>query len=66
LGQTDEASQQLWECERLRPGSTKTELFGGPDSFNKQTTKEFALSAGTDRVRNEHYLEGIRKAGLEE
>ena len=66
LGQIDEAIQQLSECERLRPVSTKSELFGGPDSFNKQSTKELARAAETDRIRNEHYLEGIRKAGLEE
>ena len=66
LGRIDEASQQLAECERLRPGSSKNELFGGLDSFNKQSTKEFARSAGTDRIRNEHYLDGIRKAGLSE
>ncbi len=66
LGRIDEASQQLAECDRLRPGSTKNELFGGPDSFNKQSTKEFARTAGADRIRNEHYLEGLRKAGLSE
>ena len=66
LGRIEEASLRLEECERLRPGSTKSELFGGPDSFNKQSRKEFARSAGTDRNRDEHYLEGLRKAGLPE
>jgi adenylate cyclase len=66
LGQIDDAGRQLAECERLRPGSTKSGLFGGADSFNKQSTKEFALAAGADRNRNEHYLEGLRKAGLSE
>ena len=64
LGRIDEASRQLAECERLRPGSTRSELFGRPDSFNKQSTKEFARLAGTDSIRDVHYLEGMRKAGL--
>ena len=58
--------EHLAECDRLRPGSTKNELFGGTDSFNKQSTKEFVRSAGADRIRNEHYLEGLCKAGLSE
>ena len=64
LGRIDEARAQLEECERLRPGSTETGLIDAPATLIWEIPKVAAVTAETDPMRKQHFLDGLKKAGM--